>query len=108
MTAARYTVAHAEHGVAIVDETRAVVCFASEAVAPGLSRLLNLLDPSPEQLDVLLGKRSGRPMMKRLSGLRSAATCHRCGHPLPAGSPALWHPTSRLVRHVRTCPKGSG
>ncbi len=103
MTEPRFTLAGAGHGAAIVDEAGAVVCFCAERGAASLVAFLNAIDPTREQLDVLLGEGAGRPLLKRIASLRSAAPCHRCGRLMPVGSPAWWHPATRLVRHGR-CP----
>jgi hypothetical protein len=80
------------------------ICFVSEARAWELVRYLNALDPVGTQLDVLLGERRFHRLLRRLE-LHHPGACHRCGGAMPAGSPAFWHPLTRLVRHVGRCPK---
>jgi hypothetical protein len=100
----RFAVAQTAEGVAIVDRaTGMVVAYAAEGRVFALVRFLNLLGPSDEQLDVLLGKRRGAPLLRTIT-LRHSTVCHRCGARMRAGSQARWHTETKLVRHLRRCP----
>lgn len=85
-----------------------LVAYATRRIARDLARLLNMLDPTPEQLAGLLGDGAGRGMLRRLDDLRSDAPCHRCGQLIPSHGRAWWSPYTRLVRHVGRCPSRLG
>ena len=78
-----------------------VVAYASDRAARSLARLLDVLDPTDEQIGGLLDD----PRLLRTIELRHRAFCLRCGRPLEAGAKARWNPVTRLVRHARRCPK---
>jgi hypothetical protein len=81
-----------------------LVAHATRRVARDLARLLNVLEPTPEQVARLLGVDRGRLTLRMVAGLRSDAPCHRCGRTILTGSRAWWSPHTRLVRHVGRCP----
>jgi hypothetical protein len=80
------------------------IAYATRRVARDLARLLNLLDPTPEQLAELLGADAGRATLRKVERLRSDAPCLRCGQIIPSADRAWWSPHTRLVRHVGRCP----
>jgi hypothetical protein len=69
-----------------------------------LAALLNALASGSWPEDVLLGNGEHRRFLRRIE-LRHPAVCFRCGHAMPAGSPAFWHPVSKVVRHVGSCKR---
>lgn len=103
---ARYMVAEMdEASFAVVDvagELGELVAYASESQALRLVRLLNALEPTPSQLDILLG-RGDRRLLRRLPALRHDDPCSRCGRTIAAGKGAFWSEYTGLIRHVR-CP----
>jgi hypothetical protein len=102
----RFVAVETDAGVpAVVDRTSGeIVAYASALRALELAQFLNALAPTPTQVAVLLGDGDGRRLLRRID-LQHAAICSRCGSPMRAGSPAMWHRTTRLVRHLRACPK---
>ena len=99
-----YFVAETEAGVglAVVTIDGALVAYATRRVATDFAQLLNALDPSVDQLAVLLGDGAGRALLRRWK-LRHASPCLRCGAVLVRGERAWWSPNTSLVRHVGRC-----
>jgi hypothetical protein len=91
---------------AVVDgsngERIAYLRSASDALQ--LAALLDALSSGSWPEDVLLGNGEHRRLLRRIE-LRHPAVCFRCGHGMPAGSPAFWHPVSKVVRHVGSCKR---
>jgi hypothetical protein len=111
-TRPRFTVHEADHGIAVRDRGEHAF-FATESRGVDLVGWLNALDPTREQLDAFLGDGEHRRFLRRLGlgtsvGLRRPSVCFRCGLPMRAGLPAFWHSESKLVRHVRSCPRPGG
>jgi hypothetical protein len=103
VSAARFTVADTGEAFAVVDcASGAVVAYATELGAFALARLLNVLEPVPEQLDSLLGEGRGKQLLRTIE-LRHPGVCRRCGRPMQAGSRARWNASTRLIQHVRRC-----
>jgi len=102
MSPARFAAQDAAGACAVVDlESSEVVAFTGgDLVAFRLARLLNVLAPSPEQLAALFDD----SRMARTITLQHDGVCWRCGRPMPAGGRGRWNGTTRLVRHVRSCP----
>jgi hypothetical protein len=102
---ARFTVAEIDEAIAVVDGASGeLVAFVSERRAFELARLFDVLSPTSEQLEALLGDRR----MLRTITLQHAGVCWRCGGPMSVGSRARWNKSLRLVQHVRSCPAGEG
>lgn len=99
-----YFVAETDAGVgfAVVTASGALVAYASHRVAADVAQLLNALDPSPDQLAVLMGDGAGRALLRRWK-LRYASPCLRCGAVILRGERAWWSPHTSLVRHIGRC-----
>jgi hypothetical protein len=103
----RFVAAETDAGAGVLDRTSGeLVAHTTPLRALELAQLLNALRPTPEQIAVLLGDGDGRRLLRRLE-LRHDGVCSRCGASMQAGSPALWHRTTKLVRHVRRCPQSA-
>jgi hypothetical protein len=102
----RFIVAEIDEALAVVDRasSEVVAFFVSELRAFELARLLDVLSPTSEQLEALLGDRR----MLRTITLQHEGVCRRCGRPMAVGSRARWNRSLRLVQHLRSCPAGEG
>ena len=87
-------------GVVAADGT--FVCYThTERRAWELTVTLRVLEPSPEQLARLLDD----ARLLRTICARFGDRCWRCGRAIRPGSQVRWNRETRLVRHLRTCPK---
>jgi hypothetical protein len=94
-----------EERIAVADRG-AILFYATEGIAFDLARYLNPLDPTDAQLEVLLGRGDHARLLRRIKpGLRHDGVCNACGAAMPEGTPAWWHPLTRVTRHVGRCPK---
>lgn len=90
------------HAVVDAASGEPLAYFAHPGGAYVLAGLLDALAGGAWPEDVLLGDGAHRHFLRRLD-LRHDAVCWHCGHAMPAGTPAYWHPISRAVRHVGSC-----
>lgn len=105
----RFTVHEADHGVALHDHDSHLL-YVTERRGFDLAAWLNALNPTSDQLGAFLGEGEHRRFLRRLGlgttrSLQHDGVCWRCGRPMRAGMPAFWHRESKLIRHVRACPK---
>ena len=108
MSGRRFVVDELAGGFAVVEKaTGELVAYATELRAFRLARFLNALDPSTDQIAVLLGDNTGANLLRTIT-LRHPGVCCRCGAELPAGTQARWHSSTQLMRHVRRCPRSAG